>query len=191
MPRSPQTSSSSWFAGAHSQEKPLLAGTLAEPTPTVSVSPVSDWYPHRQIFFYIMTTFHLTRSQLFLARLSYFFFLCIHFQLSETERLTGQKSVRPLQRSKIIVFHHFRSHVSKNIIHHNSSQRVPCIPEYQPHYDQYTSFFLFIPSTENPDFFSKQLTIFPVHANNSPRNNTVSPARGSTKTHSNSSDRHS
>ena len=63
-----------------------------------------------------MTTLCLRKSPLFLARLSYFFFLCIHFQLSDTELLAGKKWVRPLQRSKIADFHNFRCHDPTNII---------------------------------------------------------------------------
>ena len=113
---------------------------------------VWEWYECDSLFL-IMTIICCRKSPLFLVRLSYFLFLCIHFQLSDTELLTGKKSVRPLQRSKIADFHNFRSHDSTNIIHHNPPKQVPYITKYQLSYDQHTRFFLYLPSAENPNFF--------------------------------------
>ena len=86
--------------------------------------------------------------------------------------MAGKKSVRPLQRSKIADFHNFRSHDLTNIIHHNPPQQVPYITKYQLSYDQYTQFFLYLPSSENPNFFPRSLLFFQIHANHSPSNNT-------------------
>ena len=135
-----------------------------------------------------MTIICCRKSPLFLVRLSYFLFLCIHFQLSDTELLTGKKSVRPLQRSKIPDLQHFRSHDSKALIQHNQPQQVPCNTKFPLRYDQHTQFLLYLPSPENSGFFPHYLPVLQMQANNSTSSVTASPAKGSTKTNSNNRD---